>query len=472
MSVLGRAFAVALWWFWWVVLGACADSAARDAGRGSGAEPGSGAETGRDGGAAPSSKPTAPAKAVEPADPDLGLSLPEGGFMLHSRGAQIEPGDEREYCEVAQIPGDPGAEYYVSLIDLANGDFSHHMGLAVALPGSPAETEARAVGVGNTRECPGPLLGFGEGIEILGTTQVPRGRASLPKGVARRFHGGQYVIFNYHYYNPTEAPIAARSVAAFHVVDGGDVEHLARLFSLNNVTIDVPPGESASFTGECHFKTDLVLGGLTRHTHSSGTDFTVWYSGGERDGEEIWSSHDWEHDTEYELPEPMVMRAGEGLRYRCTYENDSMRRIRFGTTVEDEMCMLYGPVWPAAEGVELDLPDCNIVWIDDQGIGHSATEAGGFPEPSEWQVAACRGALRASMDECVACQCDHCAQVGLACFQDPDCAELFKCLSGCTEAACTEACHPVVQEHSAGQGLLTALLECAQAECSECEAAL
>src|SRR5262245_15187380 len=107
------------------------------------------------------------------APPYLGLATPTDGFQVRSVGAEIAPGEEREYCEVARMPGKPGDEYYVSSIELGNGARSHHLGIAIAAPGSEAIAQLEALGVGNRVECPGPRLAFGEGIEVISTIQVP-----------------------------------------------------------------------------------------------------------------------------------------------------------------------------------------------------------------------------------------------------------------------------------------------------------
>ena len=276
--------------------------------------------------------------------------MPEHGFQIRSVGADIAPGEEREYCEVARMPGAPTDEYYVSSMELANGKSSHHLGLALAAGGTHAALELEAVGVGNRIECPGPGLAFGDGTELIATIQVPYGKTTLPPGVARKHHGGDLIVFDYHYVNPGLDTLQARSAVNFHLVDPGTVEHVAEGFGLNDVTIDVPPGQTGSVTGECHFDIDLMVSAFTRHTHRWGTDFSVWYSGGARDGVQIWSSLDWEHQTEFRFLEPVLLQAGEGFRYRCSYANDTTRRLRFGTSVNDEMCILYGPAWAAHSG--------------------------------------------------------------------------------------------------------------------------
>lgn len=408
--------------------------------------------------------------ALDAGEVDLGLVPPEDGFQLRTTGGVIPPGEEHEYCEVARLPGDATDEYYVSLIELANGPSSHHLALGVAAVGSSGEAQVAELGVGNKVECVGPRIEFGDGLEIVATIQVPHGEATLPAGVARKYAGGQYVVFDYHYANTGVDPVSARSAANFHLVHRSTVKHVAQTFGFNNFTIDTPPGETASFTAECHFDADMMIGAFTRHTHHWGTDFSIWYAGGAHDGEEIWTSRDWQHETEYTFAEPALIHAGDGLRYRCTYANDTARPLRFGTRITDEMCMLYGPAWPSEAGGELAIKQCNIVWIDDAGVGHPADEAGGFPKSKPSDASLCRGAFGASIDECNQCRCDACATPALKCALDPDCSALLTCYAGCKDARCVEDCQPVAHDHSSGQGLFTQVIACSFSQCPVCGA--
>lgn len=429
--------------------------------------------------AACSSKETASAKppvsshaepdgGTAPDAPDLDLPEPADGFQIRSAGAVIAPGEEREYCEIARLPGDASDEYYVSLIELANGPFSHHLALGVAAAGSSGEAEIDALGVGYRVECVGPRIEFGDGLEVVATIQVPHGQATLPAGVARKYVGGQYIVFDYHYANTGLEPISARSAVNFHLMDPAAVEHVAQTFVLTNLTIDTPPGKTASFTAECHFNADMLVGAFTRHTHHWGTDFSVSYAGGAHDGEELWTSNDWQNETEFTFKEPALIKAGEGFRYRCTYENDTSKRLRFGTSVKDEMCMLYGPAWSAHPGQDLKLEGCTIVWVDDAGIGHPASEAGGFPKATASDAALCKSSFGASIDDCSKCRCDACATPALKCALDPDCGPLLACYAACTDAKCIEGCKPVLHDHSSGQGLFTQVIACSYSQCPAC----
>ena len=212
----------------------------------------------------------------------------------------------------------------------------------------------------------------------------------------------------------------------------------------------------------------MMVSAFTRHTHRWGTEFSVWHSGGARDGEQIWTSLDWEHETLFTFPEPVLLRAGEGFRYRCTYANDMARRLRFGTRVHDEMCMLYGPAWAAHAGEELEETYCHVTWIDGDGIGHPATEAGGFPKPSASELALCTSAYGSSPDACASCACNSCAAAGLRCASDAACAPLLGCLTGCRDVACVQGCQALIREHSSGAGPFMAAAECARVECPVC----
>ena len=59
---------------------------------------------------------------------------------------------------------------------------------------------------------------------------------------------------------------------------------------------------------QLHRSADIIVANLVRHTHRWGTDFTVWYAGGAKDGELIFTSADYE-DTEY-----LYLSTGGGWR--------------------------------------------------------------------------------------------------------------------------------------------------------------
>jgi hypothetical protein len=278
-------------------------------------------------------------------------------------------------------------------------------------------------------------------------------------------------VFDYHYLNTTADPLPARSAINFHLTDVSNIQHLAKGFGFRNFTIDIPAGQRGSFTGECHFSADVRVGSVTRHTHRWGTDYSVWYAGGAHDGEEIWTSTDWQHDVDHRFAEPILMSAGEGFRFRCSYMNDRDSALRFGTSASDEMCILFGIVWEAHDGEQLGPQSCSISWIDADGIGHSAYEAGGVPKPSAQQTSLCVASAGSSINACGQCRCDSCAAPAIGCATDAECSPILKCYTGCAgDADCLSGCQALLDQHSSAVGLLIQMTQCFDSQCkSTCQ---
>jgi hypothetical protein len=216
-------------------------------------------------------------------------------------------------------------------------------------------------------------------------------------------------------------------------------------------------------------KQDVMLSRLARHTHKYGTDFDVWYAGGPHDGELIWTSKDWEEETQYKFPAPFVMKAGEGLRFRCAFDNPNMSPLRFGTRTTDEMCILFTSIWEAHDGENLESSECDIVWTDDKGIGHPVDEAGGMP-PAPAVTAATCALFNGTDTECKTCTCSACGTPALACALDSDCGALLTCLASCAEGEdCLAKCQSAIDEHSSGIGLLRQSQSCLKAGCKTCK---
>ncbi len=75
--------------------------------------------------------------------------------------------------------------------------------------------------------------------------------------------------------------------------------------------------------------------------------FRVVIVGGARNGEEVYSSQDYENPVVKTFATPLVLEAGEGLRTIVRYTNTTNKMITDGITSEDEMnimiCFQYNP---------------------------------------------------------------------------------------------------------------------------------
>jgi hypothetical protein len=281
------------------------------------------------------------------------LAPPEQGFQMRSVGTSIEPGEDVEFCEVVQLPGTADDVYYVNRFESEMTLGSHHLIVSAIEPGTDTDANAE---VGDRVPCFGPASAWGGDLLDVTGQQVRYHDESFPAGVGRIFNGGQKVIFNYHYFNATDFPIDARAAVNFFTTDEANVQKIAESYAAYFVGIDIDPGETASYTIECNMTADVLVHKLTRHTHRWGTDFPVEFSGGERDGELIYTSPSYE-DPDHIFEEPLLVREGEGFRFTCNYDNTEpdAHHLSFGEKTTDEMCILFAIIY-SPEGREVN-PD-------------------------------------------------------------------------------------------------------------------
>jgi hypothetical protein len=373
---------------------------------------------------------------------------------------------------VAEFPGEAGDVFWANSIEFANGKNSHHLIIDVAKEGGAAEATLAEHEIGDRVPCISSQSQFGDGFEFIGGSQSPYSLFDYPAGVGRKFHGKQRFIFDYHYYNVGDETVQAQSAVNVHLSKEEDVEHIAQIFNFSNMTIDTPPGGRASFMGECKVSEDIKLMALTRHTHRWGTGYEVWHAGGAKDGAQIFSSPDFEHDVNHLFETPIDVKTGEGFRFRCDFENTENHALRFGPNATDEMCILFGLWWSEASNAPPS-QDCVMTQVGDDGVARSGKE-GGFPTPTDEQVAACTerassSAMNRSAD-CTACTCGSCAAVIDKCQKDADCGAILECFNtaGCQGRECLGPCQDVINEHSPGTGALIQVAECVSSSCTMC----
>lgn len=397
----------------------------------------------------------------------LGLATPNPGLQVRDLGTEIASGEDVEYCEVAQIPPDQPHSLYVTRFELGNAPSSHHLIISAITPSSVAEDKVAALGIGQRVPCISAESAFGaDGVVRLAGSQSPYSDQPMVAGVGRELHAGQYLVFDYHYLNSTDATVDARSAINLHTAPEAAIQNLASEFGFRNYTLAIAPDASGSYTAECHFKHDLMLGSITRHTHRWGTNFTVWFAGGDRDAEQIWTSDDWQHANDYAFDAPVLMHAGEGLRFRCDFQNTTDHTLRFGTSATDEMCILFGVVWGTEPGRDPDIkPYCEIVWRDADDVGHPADEAGGFPAADDKSAKSC-GGLLGDKDACAQCRCQACGTPFMQCMGESDCAAVLSCYGGCVAGQdCNALCEPTIDAHSSGVGSFVQTSQCFSNRC-------
>jgi hypothetical protein len=297
---------------------------------------------------------------------NLELGVPQDGFQIETLATMIEAGDDAEWCEVIQLPGTSDQTYFVGRIESAMTPYAHYLTVSAAIPGSDTEANMEA---GTRVNCQRAGEVFGEELVEIATSQRPYEDVRYQEGVGKLLYGGQKVVIDYQYFNTSDEPVPAKVKINVHLAEKGEIKKIARLATFNNLTIYTPPLGESSHLGECLISQDALVSTLSRHTHLSGTNFRVWYAGGKRDGELVWSSSSQDKEAAYQLPGgPVLLNAGEGFRFQCDYRNDTAEPLQFGIKVNDEACILQATWWVANPEEEAEEQDCILLAVDEDGF--------------------------------------------------------------------------------------------------------
>lgn len=294
----------------------------------------------------------------------LDLQPPARGFQVETLGMMIEPGEDIRWCEAVQLPGDARMRYAVDRIEAAMTAHGQDLIVSAAPPNS--ETGS-VMDVGSRVPCTRAGEAFGEDLVEVTSTQHGYHDQRYPTGVGHVFYGGQKIAIDYHYLNSGEEPVPAKVKLNFHTVDGSLVQHIARTAAFNNLTIYTPPGGRSSHLAECTVNRGLEVGELVRRTQSRGTGFSVWLSGGERDGQLVWYSPD-PSATRVAFAEPLQLGPGEGFRFQCDYRNTTALELRYGVNATDEMCTLNATYWLDDDQAAAEPQGCLLLEVGPDGV--------------------------------------------------------------------------------------------------------
>jgi hypothetical protein len=165
---------------------------------------------------------------------------------------------------------------------------------------------------------------------------------TLPTGVALRVEPATPLDLNAHYFNKTNLTLIGENYINFHTIPESSVQYVAKTLDLNNLDIQIPAGQTKTFTKTFTFSTITRVVMLTSHFHKLGQKFVIKIAGGPRNGEIVYTNTDWEHPIMKSFSTPIVLQPGEGLTSEVTYTNNTSKAVGFGLTSEDEMNIIFG----------------------------------------------------------------------------------------------------------------------------------
>jgi hypothetical protein len=180
-----------------------------------------------------------------------------------------------------------------------------------------------------------PILAF---VQRLGGDVV-----HFPKGVGVTLQPDQVLLFNAHYLNSGDAPVAVDVAVNFRKAKRGTVTRHARSFQLGTTRFAVPPGGEGATTAEWRTPFPMEVVWVSTHSHkfTESVDVeAVTAAGVVRPL--VRTTFYAEPAFAYFSPPSLRLEPGDGVRWTCRYRNPTTRTIRFGVTSEDEMCFAVG----------------------------------------------------------------------------------------------------------------------------------
>ena len=272
------------------------------------------------------------------------LNPPEKGIQLHIKPFEVKPNYEREFFQYTDLNID--GDIYANRIEIEMRSGSHHFILYSFdkninnsnIPEYDIKRDLRFEdGTMNVQ-----TLRTMQYHEFFSGTQWPRMDYNLPPGVAFKLNSKFGIDQNAHYVNRSDSIIIGEVFTNIHTIDRSEVETVANIINWSNQEILLPPRKVTTLNKSFITDAPIYIGQLFSHAHEKMTEFVVKIKGGERNGELVYWTDDWEHPPIINYDPPIQLNNGEGLELIATYDNQEDRFITFGFLSTDEMMILFG----------------------------------------------------------------------------------------------------------------------------------
>lgn len=272
------------------------------------------------------------------------LTLPENGIQVHLGPFEVQPQYEREFLNFVEL--DTLNEVYIKQVEITMRPGSHHFILYSFedfMPDilTPTPGEYRDYRDANGNYIINNLAVTSFHIFFAGT-QWPYMNYHFPPGIALKVDINDGLDQNSHYINRTDEVLIGEVYTNVYFADPSEVEHEAHILAINNTNFELPPQETTTLEHTISVGERIHIFQLFSHAHEHMLEFAVEIVGGDRDGELIYITYDWEHPPILDLDPPITLETGEGLKLIATYDNWTDETLTFGLLSEDEMMILFG----------------------------------------------------------------------------------------------------------------------------------
>lgn len=257
---------------------------------------------------------------------------PEGeGFQVSMFG--LAPAHEEVWlCSVYDLPTDDYAA--VNSVQYLQNEGTHHMTLSTTVlapePLAPGDYDCADL-YADTSLMEDVVMMFGNQGEAEGTL-------SLPEGVAANLPAGIQVMHEVHYVNPTDEDVQIYSYLNGWTIPQDEVVEGIWGGSVRDEYIQIPAHETHTEWSRCVMNEEVQVQFLASHSHAMGTEFTIAPFDGTTTGDVFYTNTDWHDPMIVQYTDPIVVPAGQGFEWACTWYNPTDDLVEYGLTSTDEMC--------------------------------------------------------------------------------------------------------------------------------------
>lgn len=257
---------------------------------------------------------------------------PEGqGFQL-AMTAVAPPYTEVWVCEVYPLPVAEVAN--VNWVQYQQNPGTHHMTLS-----TPGLTSTLEPGTYDCESLYTDVL-MEQQVMFFGSQGEAEGEMHLPDGIAAQMPGNLTVVHEIHFVNTTDQEVELYSRVNGWTIPPEEVQGGIWGGSVRDENIHLPAGERTTEWSRCVMNEDVEVLFLASHMHELGVEFTIAPFDGAQTGEVFYTNDDWHDPKIVQYDTPIVVPAGQGFEWSCTWENDRDQDVTYGLTSQDEMCNL------------------------------------------------------------------------------------------------------------------------------------
>ena len=235
---------------------------------------------------------------------------PTNGLQLHLGPFEIQPNFEREFFQYTEL--NHTGDLYVNRIEIEMRPGSHHFLLYTFNENIPQQIIPNYDEIRDLRDRYGATnlstLYTMQFHKFFGGTQWSRLDYVLPDGVALKIPAKYGLDQNTHYVNRTDSTMIGEVYTNIHLIEQNNVEHVAQLFDFNNRDIYLPPKKITTIQKVFRMDDTYYFGQVFSHAHEKMTEFLVEIDGGDRDGEVIYWTNDWEHPPIINYDPPIIIK--------------------------------------------------------------------------------------------------------------------------------------------------------------------